>query len=104
DDHLHLLRTLDEANRHLLSLGGVELWCLAQDAQHRDAFAADFGVEIRQPIDRCIVDPTVIVERGRCDRKGTCCLGGKFRHFAPLASVSYSGTRPLAWARNLYSL
>ncbi len=70
DDHLQLLGALDEAHRDLLGLGRIELRRLAQDAEHRDAVAADLGVEIGQPVDRGLVDAAVVVERRRRDREG----------------------------------
>jgi len=77
---MHRLRALDEADRDLLGLGGVELWRLAQNAEHGDAIAADLGVEIRQPVDRSLVDAAVVVERCRRDREGAFGLGGEFCH------------------------
>jgi hypothetical protein len=80
DDDLHVLGPLDEAYRHLLGLGCVEFRRLAQNAEHGDAVAADFGVEIGQPVDRFLVDTAVIVERRRRDRKSAGGLGGKLGH------------------------
>jgi hypothetical protein len=71
---------LDEANRDLLGLGCVELRRLAQNAEHGDTVAADFGVEIGQPVDGFLVDAAVVVERRRRDREGACGLGGKLGH------------------------
>ena len=75
DDDLHVLGALDEADRHLLGFRRVELRRLAQNAEHGDAVAADFGVEIGQPVDRFLVDAAVVVERCRRDRKGAGGLG-----------------------------
>src|SRR5699024_10688238 len=75
-----VLGALDEAYRHLLGLGGIELRRLAEDAEHRDAVAADRGVEIGQLVDRLLVDAAVVMERRRRDRESACSLGGELCH------------------------
>jgi len=77
DDHLHFLGALDEAHRHLLGFSGVELRGFTEDAEHRDAVAADLLVEIGQAVDRALVDPAVIVERRRRDCEGALGVGGE---------------------------
>jgi hypothetical protein len=61
-------------------LGGIEFRRLPQNAQHRDAVAADLGVEFGQGVDRFVVDAAVIVKRRRRNRKSAGGLGGEFGH------------------------
>src|SRR5579859_376993 len=68
---------LDETDRDLLGLGGIELRRFAQNAEHRDAFAADLRVEIGQAVDRALVDAAIVMERRRRDQKGACGFGGE---------------------------
>ena len=74
DDDLHILGALHEAYRDLLGFGGIELRRLAENAEHRDAIAADLGVEVGQPVDGFLVDAAVVVERRRRDGEGACGL------------------------------
>ena len=88
DDDLHVLGALDEALRHFFGFRAFELRRFAQDAEHGHAIAADFGVEIGQPVDRFLVDAAVIMERRRRDREGACGLVGEFCHVCLLSGGS----------------
>ena len=91
DDDLHVLGTFDEANCNLLGFGRIQLRRLAENAEHGDAVAADFGVEVGQPVDGLLVDAAVIVERRRRDREGACGLGGELGHADPRFSFVIPG-------------
>src|SRR5258705_2892855 len=77
DDDLHVLRALDEADRDLLGLVGVELRPPPENPKPGDPAAAGLGIEVGQPVDRFLVDAAVVMEWRRSNRETACGLGGK---------------------------
>src|SRR6185369_8687492 len=70
------LRALDKARGDLESLGLLQLGRFAELAQHRRPCDPAPGVEIREPVDRAVVDRPVGVEGCRRDDVDTAGLLG----------------------------